>query len=1057
MPAALSPSVLDEARDPLFRLIVRNWILRGNQRLDGLVCVKAWAQDTSQRGHWPRLLLPWLDRAEQVQESADYVWLRFADPVVIECELLGCLLPLRRQGGVLSSAEIDVPAASIATTLNETMILHVHGERCAVPLSSFDRVDIGGLWDMSAATVLDTIPLPLLDVGNHAPKTLKTRTDVPFDPADAQAGFGDLRQRVENTKAPGILRRLGDGWHNNVHLLKWPIAVALMIVIGAAIYTVITELPDAAPTDIKAPPHTEPTYTPPFGALIWIVVFATLAVWKRRGANTPVRSPGTGTGTGTGSAPTRPGWLRRVINWMMSARSRGQATSTASRPSGPASPKERSWWGRAAAWLVWRTPLRQGLLRQYERRLRELERLFRAGRIEEALKRAIALAGEQDRQGETKTAYGDMPLSGPSIRERLELDLSSSRSKSSPLLTDDGYKHFQELYREQAKRFLEAGDLQRAIFIYAELLGDTRGAIDLLIKAGQLETAARLAQARRLPPGFFIPLWFRAGNKQRALDLAARHEAFAELWKELKPEDPFRAVVGLEWARRLAASGHYVRALTISDEVLEWARRLEVHGDDDRVRAIRDKLGNDVTTLRHEWMRRALQGPQQGELIARALIALPWSNEDNEGPYAAFQQLLEAGPDLADERVKLAEALANPTFEKQGRVDQFKARLSLLAHHLAKRLAVDEAEFGHDSDRAGAALRLSEHGRQFALRVDLRRLAKVPKPHLASAHTSLELAPSPFLAAIIDAVVLPGRQVLIAYRSGLVKLVSFSGREIWRDQVNGLHGLVPVGVGHTILLVRDDLGERHLSVLETAPLRHRELGEFPVTFYHPWASAENWLVFSGRDALCLDVASLLAGTTANSDGEFVKHWAIPMSEPGRPLLFVEDLPRVHFVYERYDGLVEWWWLEKSSLSITCSYWTNPLRESEAGDAVVSVNHIVWESTSSMSPIHRTGATRDQELKMIAEVPLGQAPLVSMQPAASREAVCWRASVREHGVNWFAKHLLSKEPVQFQVSFLGAEWVHAHPHLHEPFTTVFDNLGRLLVINVKEGTVLMKTV
>jgi len=1076
MPAALNCSILDEARDPLFRLIVRNWILRGRQRVDGLICVKAWS-----RKHWLELLLPWLDRAEEVQESASHVWLRFADPIEIDCELLGGLLPLRRQYGVLSSAEIDVPVASIATSLKETMILHLHGERYAVPLSSFSHVDIGGQWDMSAVTLLDAIALPLLN-DDDVRHILKTRVGVPFDPADAQAGFGDLRQRVVNAKGPGIWRRFADGWHNNVHLLKWFAVMALMIFIGGVIFTITKGMPDTTPTDIKRWPEIPPTDAP-FDTLNWliwiivaiivfIIVLATLSVRTRAGANALARNPGTATGPnsalvqqgwlrrlvnwmfsarskraaasapsgtvgtaiGPNSALARSGWLRRVINWMLGARSKA-ASSTTPRPAGPATPRERGWLGRVAAWLVWHTPLRNALVQQYERHLQELDRLFQAGRLEEALKRALALSGEQDLQNKPKTAYGDMPLSGPLVRERLELDLSGARATSRVPLSREAYEHFLRLYRDQAKRLFEAGDLESAIFVYAELLNDAKGAIDLLIKAGRLETAARLAQARRLPPGFFIPLWFRAGNKQRALDLAARHEAFAELWKELKPGDPFRAVVGLEWARRLAASGHYGRALAISDE-----------------------LTDDVTAERQEWIRRALQGPRQGELIARALIILPWRSDESEGPYTAFQQLLQAGPDFAEERVTLAELLVNPAFEKRGRGDQFTARLPLLAHHLAKRLAVDEAEFGHDSRRAVAALRLSEEGRQFAFRVDLRRSSRVPKPHLAPAQTSLELMPSPALAAIIDAVVVSGRRVLIAYHSGLVKLVDFAGREIWREQVNGLHGLVPVGMGHTVLLVRDDLGERRLSVLETAPLRHRDLGRFPVAFYHPWASADTWLVFSGRNALCIDVASLLGGETVSSDSEFVKHWAIPMSEPGRPLFFLDKPGEVHFVYERRDGLVEWWSLQKSSLGIACLYWTNPPRD--AGDLAVSVDFIVssnslWTSASALLAAKIKSANREEELDMIAQVQPGQPPLVSIQPAASLEALRWRASGHERGIEWFGRSSISKEP--FRVNFIGAEWVHAHPHLHDPLTTVFDELGRLLVIDVKESKVLMKIV
>ena len=52
------------------------------------------------------------------------------------------------------------------------------------------------------------------------------------------------------------------------------------------------------------------------------------------------------------------------------------------------------------------------------RRFEEIERLFRQGRIDEALRKAIALSAGQPRPG---GLFGDLPLGGPGTRARLDL------------------------------------------------------------------------------------------------------------------------------------------------------------------------------------------------------------------------------------------------------------------------------------------------------------------------------------------------------------------------------------------------------------------------------------------------------------------------------------------------------------------------------------------------------------------------------------------------------------------------------------------------------------
>lgn len=1039
MAAQLTPAPLEAARAPLAQLTLRGWIWQGRQMLDGLLCLKARTGEA-----WPPGLLPWLGQAKELLESADHVLLRFEGSVAVDCAALGPLVPLRRQHGLLSSAHLAPPGPAAAALLQDHLILVLHGAPMALPLAGFRSLDIASLWDVSSAGRLDILTLPR---PGSAPlhKALKPHAAVPFDPDDGSAGFSDLQRRLERPE-PGFWRRLLARRRPPRPPVAAPAWLGRLLLFAAILGPLAR--------CVLAPEPEAPLPDPLWLLLIAFAIGLGTLLLGRPSPEAPAAPAGTGQGGPlrrlarrlASLLPSPPGgarpagWLGRLLLWLLGRTAEGAAPRQAAGTPAPAEPRRRGLLGRLAAWLVWRTPLRSGLQRRYARRLREVEELFRQGRIEEALKRALALARTQDAEGRrNRLSFGDMPLSGPEIRARLELNLSGVRARVAGAMPPDAYGYFLELYRAQAAALLAAGDVERAVFIHAELLDNPQDAVSLLVRHERFETAARLAQARRLPPGQFIPLWFRAGDKARALALAARHEAFPELWKELQPGDPFRAVLGEAWARRLAASGH-----------------------DDLALAITDGLTGAIATERQAWMRRSLEGRPRGEAIARALKVLPWAADDRHGPYHAFLALLQAGPEAAAERIALAQALADPKCEADAEAAGFPDRLPLPAHHLARHLLADEALLGHDPARAAAAARLSQAGGQTALLTDLRRLKKLPRPHPAPAERAFALPASPLLAAIIDAVAVPGGRVLVAYRSGLLKLMDFAGRELWRVQINGLHGLVAIGQGHQVLVVRDDLGERMLSVVDTQRRQHRELGVFPVAFYHPWAGQDGWMVFSGRHVLCLDVPSLLEGEgLAGADGP-VQHWAIPMSEPGSPLFLVEKPDDVNLAYLRQDGLVEWWWLDRRSLRIGCRYWIDPPQVG-GGDLAAGIfstaqsgeyaDWWLWTAAAQPLRIDRRDASRAEELQMIKAVPKPPPRLLPIQPMASLAAIRWHAAAAPGGVLWSAWQPSPER--RFSIAFTGAGNLHAHPHPQDPVTTVFDDLGRLLVIDVHEGRTLMR--
>lgn len=1054
MPARLAASPLERARAPLARLVVRDFILRGRQRLDGLVCIKAWAGPD-----WPRRLLPWLDQAVELSQGEDVVLLRFEMPVEIDCAELAGLLPLKRQHGVLASAALDVPDDEVAKALAGRLVLVLHGERRLVAQSRLRLLAVADLWAMTAR-VAPAIALPLLAPALHPRPRLRTQAAVPFEAGDVDAGFAEIRASLSRIEPPGWWQRLLTGRKPAGGFVLGSVIAG----ITALVLLVVSFLPAMLQTSKRPAPN--PWAVPerpgwgdaltdvlerlpvlisalfdmvtPFLPLIFLVFFVGRVFWR----SGPVASAPGQAGT-VGQKAGRPSWFGRLLARLRRRKpvAPGLSASAGAAASPPARPRERGLLGRLQAWLVWNTPLRKDIQRQYALRLREVEWLFAQGRIEEALKKALAFADEHDTQAFRKLlqAYGDLPLQGPGLREQLTLNFSGIQPASSGGVGPAAYAHFTNLYREQAKALVALGDIERAVFIHAELLNDARGAVDLLVAQDRLETAARLAQARRLPPGLFIPLWFRAGDKQRALALAARHEAFQELWKELRPEDPFRVVLAGAWARRLADIGQFGRALEVTDG-----------------------LDGDYRTERLAWLRQGLQSAPDGVMLARALKALAWNEREDTGPYAIFQRMLgEAG--AAEDRVQLARALCNRACERAADGPAFRARLPLLAHHLTRRLIVDEADLGHQHARAEAAAQLSEAGGQFALRVDLRRLAKLPAPEVErlSGMTLPACAP---LATIVAAAVVPGRRVLIGYRSGLVKLMSFEGRELWRSQVNGLHGLVPVAEGHQVLLVRDDFGERHLSVVDTQHPHHRDLGLFPIDVYHAWAAEDGWLVTSGHEVLCLDVPPLLRGEALDGRDGPLRHWAVPMSEPGRVLFFLERPGDVDFAYLRQDGLVEWWWLDKRTLKVGCQFWINPPRQREGGEAVVTVhtasaagqhaNFTVWTDNGPEASPTRQPATRELELRLLAEhANAPPAPLIALAPTTVAAGVYWKAIPRDGGFGWSGWALGARH--YFTIEFEGAAWCQASSCRGQPVTAVFDDLGRLVVVDIRERQVLMR--
>ena len=221
-----------------------------------------------------------------------------------------------------------------------------------------------------------------------------------------------------------------------------------------------------------------------------------------------------------------------------------------------------SWASGAWTWLVNRSlfllsTLGMGglWLAAHRRYLNKLERLFESGDVLEALRHALPLGGERS-EGPTRLA-----LTPPTPRTDLTIATGAKAAASVVPLDSDWMGHLRGLYERALLQLERTGQIDQAAFVMVELLNDVPRAISWLEKHGKLRLAAELAEARKQPVVERIRLWFLAGEAQRAVDLAIRHAAFADVISRLEVRDRAAALkLRMIWADHCATRGEYLQA-----------------------------------------------------------------------------------------------------------------------------------------------------------------------------------------------------------------------------------------------------------------------------------------------------------------------------------------------------------------------------------------------------------------------------------------------------------------------------------------------------------------
>lgn len=474
-----------------------------------------------------------------------------------------------------------------------------------------------------------------------------------------------------------------------------------------------------------------------------------------------------------------------------SGRGRGSATGTGL-------PRPNPLRDRLVAAMA-RSPLGNPASRRYERHLRELAAQFHQRDYEEALRNAIAVG--------SGGGGSRLTLRPPPRRDELRLR-RTVESGARSVAFGGASQQLSEMYRLAARDLESAGRTAEAAFVLAELLGDVTGAVVLLERSGDLRGAAQLAEDRLHSKVAAVRLWWLAGDRERAVWLARRHDAFDVVVNRLAELDPAAAsALRLEWVASLERSGAVAAAVAVG-----WQDE-----------AIRPLLGNLV--------QRGLDlgGPSRASLLAYQLALLPAP----ELADAAIAQLAawSAGDGDHDDLEAFVLALddariADPVLDRRVTSAALRA-VTALAWPAGK------------TPRERAAHRLRD-------RADRILVADLPPITRSAAPAHLHVAPGPEGAvAVHDAVPLPDGRVLVATGAAGCRLLTPDGRTVARwDVPTG--SLVASDHGGVALLLAPHDGSVEVHVLDLATRKVRRYGGVRAQQWTRSCDGSSWVVVDER-------------------------------------------------------------------------------------------------------------------------------------------------------------------------------------------------------------------
>ncbi|GAA0950719.1 hypothetical protein GCM10009554_51140 [Kribbella koreensis] len=438
--------------------------------------------------------------------------------------------------------------------------------------------------------------------------------------------------------------------------------------------------------------------------------------------------------------------------------------------------------------IVLRSPAGRFLERKQQRYLQELTRRFERRDFDQALRDAIGLNGT--------ALAGLASLRLPTPRTSIKPGSSQPATGSSFSNFSNAYEHLRSLYLEAARTLQASGRIDEAAFVYADLLDDTRAAVDLLERHDRLPLAAQLAESKGLEAPLVVRLWWRAGDRTRAVEIARSRAAFASGIERLHAVDPALARdLRVAWVDYCRQAGDPVAAVEAA-----WPDA-----------TLRPTVITDIATGM------AMGGPRAAYLFAHLVTE-----------HATPENLDRALALLDSEDVEAKQRFTSALVGLRSTDRMHDKRLATAALRSLLRYGSADQE---PVRRAVAVLR---DRCDPLVRADLPRL-QANSAATSGQSVSFSLEDEPGALPVYDAAALRGGAVLVAHGEQGARLLTHDGRTRARWDLP-VHSLVVADHGGTALLVTKSQSLQTINRLDLATRTIR-----------PWTTLPSWQLLESYD------------------------------------------------------------------------------------------------------------------------------------------------------------------------------------------------------------------
>lgn len=449
------------------------------------------------------------------------------------------------------------------------------------------------------------------------------------------------------------------------------------------------------------------------------------------------------------------------------------------------------------------------LVARHQRYLNQLRDQLERGELDDALRKAIPLGGQS-----TGLTFR-LPRSRPDLRPAREAPRPGPSVPYGLTIEEE----LRLLYRRAADQLEGEGRLDEAAFVHADLLRSPAEAVGMLERHLRWQLAAELAETHRLDPALRVRLWWRAGERQRAVNVARMTGCFAAAVARLHALDPERAVeLRALWVEERRAAGDLLGAVEAA-----WpAPQLRASVAEDIVAGL------------------ALAGTAAPRLLAHLLAAAPRPDAAD----AARNLLAAPEAERGRGRAALVSALADlpaadPVLDRE-----------LASAATRALLAIPPSDLGvPDQARRRLAGRLLE-------RADPLLAADLPPPSARGRTTgALEVEARPgATTGIHDAVALDAGPIVVALGEEGVLLLRPNGALLARWDTPA-HRVVPADHGGRLLLLADRESAVEVSVLDLATRRIRPVGPLRLRLVASSFDGALWIVADEQGLAVVDLVA----------------------------------------------------------------------------------------------------------------------------------------------------------------------------------------------------------